>query len=44
MCFHREVDPLCAYLRGVHRKLFVCPVGDDASGAKAGDISVDVGD
>ena len=44
MCFNREVDPLGADLRGVHRELFVCPVGDDASGAKGGDISVNVGD
>ena len=42
--FHREVDPLGADLRGVHRKLFVCPVGGDASGTKGGDISADVGD
>ena len=44
MSFYREVDLLGADLHGVHRELFVCPVGDDASGTKGGDISVNVGD
>ena len=44
MHFHREVELLGADLRGIHRKLFLCPVGDDASGTERGDISVDVGD
>ena len=42
--FDGEVDALGADLRWVHRELFVCPVGDDASGTKGGDISVNVGD